>query len=169
MGPQSHGELFSSLGPSPSDNSPTGSGSHPDEKAVRSFSAFVVRLICPLHPLSPQSSLELLDKHRIEDKVKNGKGEKQIVGNGKGAMAALWGGNTHPGTAVHCGLEKARNRSIGHGRQAGVGAYLPNLSLHNKAVHTNNNRGMGSVQYNTIPQLQTSKHQGFPSKIAFTV
>lgn len=91
VGPQSHGELFSSLGPSPPDNSPAGSGSHPDEKAMRSFSAFVVRLICPLHPLSPQSSLELLDKHRIEGKVKNGNGEGQVVGNGKTGHSSLMG------------------------------------------------------------------------------
>jgi len=67
--PLSHGELFSSLGTSASDNISARCSPHPDEKAMGSFSAFIVRLICSLHPLSPRSSLELLLKHKTMGKV----------------------------------------------------------------------------------------------------
>jgi hypothetical protein len=72
--PLSHGELFSSLGPSSPDDVSARCRSHSDEKAVGSFSAFIVRLKWSLHSLSPQSSLELLLKHKREGKVNNWKG-----------------------------------------------------------------------------------------------
>lgn len=74
--PLSHGELFSSLGPSSSYHVSARCSSHPNEKAMSSLSAFIMRLKWSLHSLSPQSSLELLLKHKREGKVNNSKGRQ---------------------------------------------------------------------------------------------
>jgi hypothetical protein len=59
-----YGKAFSPLCPSSSYYVSARSSSHSHKEAMRSFSALIVRLVCPLHALSPQSDFEVLLKHK---------------------------------------------------------------------------------------------------------